>query len=163
MSAQTLSRLRQHRSLHRERGMAGMLWIFFAVLIVGILGVGFDGALGTYTGNSVRDILNSATMNASSQVVTSGRTVVIDKAKAKTKFTTDYSKMRKAYPNITKTGNYKLITFKVSKTRGGTTGNTLTTSVQERSQTFFLSVFGKKYYTFTPVSVARYGAIYELK
>ena len=156
--------MRKHSAKSKEKGVSGLLYIFFAVIIVGVLGIAFDGALGNYTANSIRDILNESTLAASNQTAYSGNTRVISSAAAKTKFKAEYSSLRTAYPNVTSQGNYTLNKFTVSNIkRNGKSSSTLTVKVTEHSKTFFMSIIGQKQLTISPTAVARLGSLYELK
>lgn len=145
----------------KEQGMASLLYVFMFLLIVAVMGLGFDAALGNYTANSLKDAVNSAALSASSETKFQGNKRVIVKDKAYNKFLSLYSTYRQSYPNVTAKGNPQ-ITFKVTKSRGSTVPNTLTVNVKEKSKTHFIALVGVTEQKYNLTATARLGSLYEI-
>lgn len=157
----SLHRMRENAQERKERGMSTIIYILLIGLICGVLGVGMDGAMGTYTANGLKNALDNSAVAASQQTIYSGKNRAINPGAAKTRFNAIYGEYRKAYPNVTKEGNYKLTEFRVYKSRGGKANNTLTVTVTNKSRTRFIGMLGINTFNYKQSTTARLGSLYE--
>lgn len=158
-----LGKLRNRQLERRERGMASLMYIFLITVIAGYLGFAMDSALGNYTANGLKNAVDNAVIAASNQTTYKGNKQVISSAQAKETFSKYYDNYRKAYPNVTVKGKYKLTKWSVAPSRGAAKGinNTLTVSIVEKSNTRFLALLGTSEFTYNIKSTARLGSLYE--
>lgn len=158
-----ITRSIENKKRHKDHGMAAMIYIMLFTLICTILGVALDSSMGNYTANGLKNVMDSATLSASSSTQFKGSSQAINASRAKVTFEKQYSRMRQAYPNVTSKGKYTNLKVKVSKSRGSAVNNTLTVSLSEKSSVRMLALTGVKELKYNLKSTARLGALYEKK
>lgn len=143
---------------NREDGNAFLMYIFIFPIMCGAVGLSLDTGLGTYTQNGIQNAVDNAVVAGAAQTKYSGKKKVIDFTQANKKVNEIYNEQRKDYPNIT--GETPSITVKLIKGRG-TTADTLSVVVKEKSPTIFLHLVGVNEFNYDVRGQARLGYLQD--